>query len=102
MNFKTKYFFVLLIISIFLLSGCEVYQTLYGTAPQETKEQATPEQKEEVFRVEGEQGKNPVNLAKAAYAAAVPTEHDPFKLGKNPCVSFEIHLNKRRVADRSQ
>ena len=88
MNFKTKYFFVLLIISIFLLSGCEVYQTLYGTAPQETKEQATPEQKEEVFRVEGEQGKNPVNLAKAAYAAAVPTEHDPFKLGKNPLGPF--------------
>ncbi len=34
MNFKTKGMAVLLIVSVFLLSGCEVYQTLYGTAPQ--------------------------------------------------------------------
>ena len=32
MNFKTR-FLILLIISMFLLSSCEVYQTLYGAAP---------------------------------------------------------------------
>ena len=33
MNFKTRFLAILLIISMFLLSSCEVYQTLYGTAP---------------------------------------------------------------------
>ena len=37
MNFKTQSLIVLMIISMFLLSSCEVYQTLYGT------EQAPPE-----------------------------------------------------------
>ena len=31
MNFKTRSLIVLMIISMFLLSSCEVYQTLYGT-----------------------------------------------------------------------
>ena len=37
MNFKTQSLIVLMIISMFLLSSCEVYQTLYGT------QQAPPE-----------------------------------------------------------
>jgi len=35
MNFKTKSLITLLIISVFLLSSCEVYKTLYGTSPEE-------------------------------------------------------------------
>ena len=39
MNFKTQSLIVLMIISMFLLSSCEVYQTLYGTsAPQSNQE----------------------------------------------------------------
>lgn len=33
MNFKTESLAIFLIISMFLLSSCEVYQTLYGAAP---------------------------------------------------------------------
>ena len=33
-NFKTKSLIVLLVLSIFLLSSCEVYQTLYGNTTQ--------------------------------------------------------------------
>ncbi len=87
MNFKTKSFIVLLIISVFLLSSCEVYQTLYGT-----KRPAPPtveEPKGKVIRVEGEQGKDPQILVKEVYAAATPTEHDPFKIGENPLGPFD-------------
>ncbi len=85
MNFKTKFLVALLIISVFLLSSCEVYQTLYGTAPKE------PEKKEigKVVRVEGEQGKDPANLAKQVYATATTTAHDPFKVGENPLGPFD-------------
>ena len=69
MNFKTKSFVVLLIISVFLLSGCEVYQTLYGTGPQKISN--------EVVRVEGEQAKDINNF-----------QHDPFKVGENPLGPF--------------
>ena len=36
MNFKIK-FFALLIISVFLLSSCEVYRTLYGAPPKKAE-----------------------------------------------------------------
>ena len=85
MNFKTK-FLVLMIISVFLLSSCEVYQTLYGAAP---KEAAPQESVGKVVRVEGEGAKDPANLAKKAYAAAAPTVHDPFKTGANPLGPFD-------------
>src|SRR3989338_3697903 len=45
MNFKTQSLIVLMIISVFLISSCEVYQTLYGAqAPPEDKsmEEAAP------------------------------------------------------------
>lgn len=41
MNFKTRGLVAFLIISVFLLSGCEVYQTLYGTSPQQATGQVT-------------------------------------------------------------
>lgn len=86
MNFKTKSFIVLLIVSVFLLSSCEVYQTLYGTKPAAPAAEAP---KGEVIRVEGEQGKDPQILAKEVYAAATPTAHDPFKVGENPLGPFD-------------
>lgn len=82
MNFKTKILIVLAIISVFLLSSCEVYQTLYGTAPK------APAEIKQVVRVEGEQAKDVVNLEKTVYAAANAVEHDPFKLGANPLGPF--------------
>ena len=84
MNFKTRSLIVLLIISVFLLSSCEVYQTLYGTAPK-----APAEEIKQVIRVEGEQAKDPANLAKQLYATATPTAHDPFKVGSNPLGPFD-------------
>jgi len=84
MNFKIKNLVILLIISVFLLSSCEVYQTLYGTAP-EKPAKAEPTQ---VVRVEGEQAKDPATLAKTVYATAEPTLHDLFKVGSNPLGPF--------------
>lgn len=84
MNFKTNALVALLIISVFLLSSCEVYQTLYGTAP----EKPAAKEPTNVIRVEGDQGRDPLNLAKTVYAAATPIEHDPFKLGENPLGPF--------------
>ncbi|MBI2651839.1 hypothetical protein HYX00_00090 [Candidatus Woesearchaeota archaeon] len=81
MNFKTKSLVVLLIISVFLLSSCEVYKTLYGTPPQK------PVGK--VIRIEGEQAKDPANLAKQVYATVTPTQHDPFKVGLNPLGPYD-------------
>ncbi|MBI2649924.1 hypothetical protein HYX04_01270 [Candidatus Woesearchaeota archaeon] len=87
MNFKTKLVVALLVISIFLLSGCEVYQTLYGTAPKEAPKEVPKEAVTKVVRVEGAQDE--AALAKMAYAAATPTAHDPFKLGENPLGPFD-------------
>src|SRR3989338_6977661 len=83
MNFKKRHLVVLLILSVFLLSGCEVYQTLYGTSPKETAPQETGGK---VIRVEA---KDPAVLAKQVYAAAAPTTHDPFKTGPNPLGPFD-------------
>lgn len=80
MNFKTQSLIVLMTISMFLLSSCEVYQTLYGV---DTKAPS------KVGRIEGEMAKDPINLAKTVYAAATPIEHDPFKVSKNPLGPFE-------------
>ncbi len=87
MNFKIKAFVVLLIISVFLLSSCEVYQTLYGTKPKEPAKEM--EEAGKVFRVEGADGNDPKNLAKTAYASSMPVPHDPFKVGLNPLGPFE-------------
>ena len=86
MNFKTKGLMVLLIISVFLLSSCEVYQTLYGAPP---KEAAPKETATKVIRLEGAAAKDPANLAKTVYATAAPTQHDPFKVGENPLGPFD-------------
>ena len=83
MNFKTKGLIALLIISMFLLSSCEVYQTLYGTAPK------APEKIEKVARVEGEKAKDPAVLSMQVYSTAAPTQHDPFKVGANPLGPFD-------------
>ncbi|MEK6984072.1 MAG: PKD domain-containing protein [Nanoarchaeota archaeon] len=85
MNFKTKFFIATLIFSVFLLSGCEVYQTLYGTAPKESQGKAETTQ---VIRLEGAQAKDSANLEKMAYATATPAEHDPFKINTNPLGPF--------------
>ena len=81
MVFKTKYLVVLMIVSVFLLSGCEVYQTLYGTPSQKNATQ--------VIRVEGDQAKDTNNLQRMAYAAASPVQHDLFKIGANPLGPFQ-------------
>ena len=80
MNFKIKSLIVLMITTVFLISSCEVYQTLYGTAT---------EAPSKVSRIEGEKAKDPINLAKLVYAAATPIEHDPFKVSQNPLGPFE-------------
>ena len=84
MNFKIK-FVALLIVSVFLLSSCEVYQTLYGAPPNkvEVKEAG------KVVRLEGAGAKDQINLAKTVYAAALPVPHDPFKVSSNPLGPFD-------------
>ena len=42
-----------------------------------------------VIRLEGDSAKDTINLAKAVYATATPTPHDPFKLGDNPLGPFD-------------
>ena len=78
MNFKIK-FVALLIISVFLLSSCEVYQTLYGTAP--AQKPAVESEPGKVARVEGEKAKDPIVLAKTAYGTAAPAAHRIVAMG---------------------
>jgi len=82
---KTRPLIVLLIISMFLLSSCEVYKTLYGTAPAKPEAKNEPTQ---VVRVEGDNAKDPATLAKTLYASSEPKKHDPFKVGENPLGPF--------------
>ena len=89
MSFKIKSFVVLMIISMFLLSSCEVYQTLYGTQKTATVNNSMEKKAEKVERLEGAAGKDPANLAKEAYAASSPVAHDPFKAGQNPLGPFD-------------
>lgn len=86
MNFKKSPLIIFLIISMLLLSSCEVYQTLYGNNSKRGPENTEPGQ---VIRVEGDLAKDPAILAKTAYGAASATQHDPFKLGENPLGPFE-------------
>ncbi|MBI2541582.1 hypothetical protein HYV80_02660, partial [Candidatus Woesearchaeota archaeon] len=85
MNFKTKVMVILLTLSVFLLSSCEVYQTLYGTAPREAPKEAITK----VIRLEGESAKDPSNSAKMLYASAAPASHDLFKAGEAPLGPFD-------------
>lgn len=84
MNSNKKIIFVALILFVFLLSSCEVYQTLYGTAPKENMEEKIPKESTKVIRVEGLQANDSVILSKDVYAASEAVPHDIFKVGKNP------------------
>lgn len=86
MNFKTR-LVALLIISMFLLSSCEVYQTLYGTAPKEEAPETQKEAATKAVRVEGTQDE--AALAKEVHASAAATSPDPFKAGENPLGPFD-------------
>lgn len=88
MSFKTTSLIAVLIISMFILSSCEVYQTLYGSGANATG-QVMPPTTEKVYRVEGAEAKDPKILSKTAYAAAAKVDHDPFKLGKNPLGPYD-------------
>ena len=85
MNFKIKTLAVLLIISVFLLSSCEVYQTLYGGAPQKPIQPKSGQ----VVRLESDAAKAPANLAKIVYSTPSGAPHDPFKVGLTPLGPFE-------------
>lgn len=82
MSFKTKSLIAFLIISMFVLSSCEVYNTLTGKPTEEVKEEAA-----QVVRVEGELTEE--TLAEEAYATAAATEHDLFKVTENPLGPFD-------------
>jgi len=84
MNFK-KCLFALLIISVFLLSSCEVYKTIYGAPSAKPMQKAEPTQ---VERVEGANAKDPASLEKELYASSDSTKHDPFKTGENALGPF--------------
>ena len=84
MNFTNKSLVILIILSAFLLSSCEVYQTLYGASKAPEKTGST-----QVIRVEGAQAKEEATLAKMVYAAANATSHDIFKVGSNPLGPFQ-------------
>jgi hypothetical protein len=82
MSFKTRFLIAFLVISVFILSSCEVYNSLTGKPVQEVEEKAAS-----VVRVEGELTEE--TLAEEVYATATATEHDPFKVGENPLGPFE-------------
>ncbi len=84
MNFKTR-LFALIIISVFLLSSCEVYKTIYGAPPAKPMQNAEPTQ---VERVEGANAKDPATIEKELYASSDTTKHDPFKTGENALGPF--------------
>ena len=84
MGFKTKSLMAFLIISMFVLSSCEVYNTMTGksSAPEQEVKEAG-----QVVRVEGELTEE--TLAEEAYATAAATEHDLFKVSENPLGPFD-------------
>lgn len=88
MNFNKKFLFVALVISVFLLSSCEVYQTLYGAPSKETVDKTVEKEAANVVRIEGDEAKDPGNLAKSVYASSEAVPHDPFKVGENPMGPF--------------
>ncbi len=83
MNFKKKSLVVLMLVSILLLSSCEVYNTLYAAPAKEP-----PKTSKGLIRIEGEDAKDPSYLAKMIYASSSPVEHDPFKTGEKPLGPF--------------
>jgi len=87
-----KEIIILMVLSIFLISACDVYNTLYikeaeGDAVEVPDSDIMIEGSDKVFRVEGPQDEK--NLAKTVYAAAEAVEHDPFKVGENPLGPFD-------------
>jgi len=87
-----KEILILMVLSVFLISACDVYNTLYikeaqGDTVEVPDSDIMVEGSDKVFRVEGEQDEE--NLAKTVYAAAEAIEHDPFKVGENPLGPFE-------------
>ncbi|HLG24444.1 MAG TPA: PKD domain-containing protein [Candidatus Nanoarchaeia archaeon] len=94
MNFKTKSLVVLMILSMFLLSSCEVYNTLYSptgnTVSSEGKTKDTgPQAAEKVWRIEGDDAKNPEFLNQEVYASKDYVAHDPLKLSENPLGPYD-------------
>lgn len=84
MNFKKKFLVAFLIISVLLLSSCEVYKTLYGAPSKPSIEPSSGQ----VARLESDKAKDPSNLMKMLYASASPTPHDLFKTGEKPLGAF--------------
>ena len=82
MGFKTKSLIAFLIISMFVLSSCEVYNTISGKPAEQVEEDTG-----QVVRVEGELAEE--TLAEEVYATAAATPHDPFKVTENPLGPFE-------------
>lgn len=94
MNFKIKSLVILLIISVFLLASCEVYQTLYGASPKEPtgqvivpsenvsieKGEIKPEEKEERI-IEEKPKEKPVVVVvqETEFVSLSPKAEDPDK-----------------------
>ncbi|GEM_PF-2551470 len=85
MNFKIK-FVALLIVSMFLLSSCEVYQTLYGSGDNTI---TPPAGAGKVVRADGASAKEEPTASKELFSSASATKHDPFKAGQNPLGPFD-------------
>ena len=89
---KKEYLIAVMVISIFFISSCDVYNTLYikeseGGAVEVPDDSIMTESKNQVFRVEGEVSEE--DLEKTVYAAAEAIKHDPFTIGDNPLGPFE-------------
>jgi hypothetical protein len=67
---------------MFILSSCEVYNTISGKPVEEAEEDIG-----QVVRVEGELSEE--TLAEEVYATAAATGHDPFKVTENPLGPFD-------------
>ena len=83
---KKEILFALMVLSVFLISACDVYNTLYVKQADDSE---MMEDSDKVLRVEGADAKDPENLEKTVYAAAEAIKHDPFKVGENPLGPFE-------------
>ena len=96
---KKEFILALIVLSILLISGCDVYTTLYvkpadGDAVEVPCSEIMVEDSDilveddnEVFRVESTNAEE--NLEKTLYASTEETKHDPFKVGENPLGPFE-------------
>jgi len=90
---KREFVFTLMVLSIFLVSGCDIYNTLYVKQAADAEEVPEGDIKvevaaeDQVVRVEGPQDEE--NLAKTVYASTTAQTYDPFKVGDNPLGPFE-------------